>query len=166
MSEARRPTAVVTGAGGGIGLAPAADAPRGAVWLHGASAGDLAALFPIAQAIREKRPGQPLYVSTITNTGLAMGRQKFAGVAEVGYAPFDIPFAVKRAFGAVAPSVIVLEYTEIWPNLIAGAKRAGAKVVLVNGRFSVSRMFWYRVFFRLIGNPLRDIDPQSKPRFF
>lgn len=141
-----------------LGLAPSANAPRGAVWLHGASAGDLAALLPIAQAIREKRPTQPLYVSTITNTGIAMGRQKFAGVAEVGYAPFDIPFAVRRAIGAVAPSVVVLEYTEIWPNLIAGAKRAGAKVVLVNGRFSTTRMFWYRVFFTLIGNPLHDID--------
>lgn len=141
-----------------LGLAPVAHPPRNAVWLHGASAGDLAALLPIAQAIREKRPGQPLYVSTITNTGLAMGRQKFAGVAEVGYAPFDIPFAVRRAIGAVAPSMIVLEYTEIWPNLIAEAKRAGARVVLVNGRFSVSRMFWYRVFFRLIGNPLHNVD--------
>jgi 3-deoxy-D-manno-octulosonic-acid transferase len=129
-----------------------------AIWMHGASAGDLSALLPMAEAIRDLRPGQSLFVSTITNSGIAMGRTKFSEIAEIGYAPFDVPFAVRRMVSTVEPVAIVLEYTEIWPNLIAIAKEAGAKVVLVNGRFSRSRIFWYKVFFGAVGNPLDNID--------
>ena len=141
-----------------LGLGREAGGPRRAIWMHGASAGDLAALLPMAEAIRKLRPSQRLYVSTITDTGILMGRRRFAGIAEVGYAPFDVPFAVRRTVRAVAPSAVVLEYTEVWPNMIATARRAGAKVILVNGRFSRSRMFWYRLFFALAGDPLRDVD--------
>jgi 3-deoxy-D-manno-octulosonic-acid transferase len=51
-----------------------------------------------------------------------------------------------------------LEYTEIWPNLIRACKARGARVALVNGRFSPVHLGRYRMLFSIIGNPLRDID--------
>ena len=63
-----------------------------------------------------------------------------------------------RAVRAIAPKLLVLEYTEIWPNLIRAARTSGARIALTNGRFSPNAIGRYRLFFALIENPLRDID--------
>jgi 3-deoxy-D-manno-octulosonic-acid transferase len=36
----------------------------------------------------------------------------------------------------VAPSLVVIMETELWPNLIRLSSAAGARVVIVNGRIS------------------------------
>jgi 3-deoxy-D-manno-octulosonic-acid transferase len=95
----------------------------------------------------------------MTNSGLAMARKRLGGTADVVlYAPYDLPLATRRAVRRLAPDLLVLEYTEIWPNLIRAARAAGARIALTNGRFSPERLSRYRAFFRAIGNPLLDID--------
>ncbi len=139
------------------GLFPQDGRPR--IWLHGASAGDLLALSPMIDRVRERYPGARIILSTMTNTGHMMARERLAKkIDAIVYSPYDLWGATQRAISAIAPSMLVLEYTEIWPNLIRAAKRSGAKVVLTNGRFSQSRLPSYRLFFTLIDNPLLDID--------
>jgi 3-deoxy-D-manno-octulosonic-acid transferase len=127
------------------------DAGRGSprIWLHGASAGDLLALQPMMREIKARLPGCCLVVTTITNSGLAMARQKLTQADVLLYAPYDLPFATRRAVRRLAPDLLVLEYTEI---------AAGARIVLTNGRFHPEKMHRYRALFRAIGNPLRAID--------
>ena len=74
------------------------------------------------------------------------------------YLPYDLAGAVGRAMRALRPDLLILEYTEIWPNLIWGAKRSGSLVALTNGRFSTKTLQSYRLLFALIGNPLKLID--------
>ena len=131
---------------------------RPRIWLHGASAGDLLALAPIITGLRRHLPQSVLVVSTLTNTGRLMARERLRGVDAITYLPYDLPGATRRAMEAIDPDLLILEYTEIWPNLIRAAKRHGASVALTNGRFSPHRLTSYRWLFRLIGNPLRDID--------
>ena len=139
------------------GLLPAGAGPR--LWLHGASAGDLLALSPMIDRLRARFPTAKIIISTITNTGFLMGREKLMKhVDAVVYAPWDTWGATRRAVKAIAPDLLVLEYAEIWPNLIRAAKTSGAKVALTNGRFSTRNLPRYRAFFRLIENPLLDID--------
>jgi 3-deoxy-D-manno-octulosonic-acid transferase len=128
------------------------------IWLHGASAGDLLALQPMMKELKKRMPGCCIVVSTITNSGLAMARKQLAEADVVLYAPYDLPGATRRALRFLAPDLLVLEYTEIWPNLIRAAKASGARIVLTNGRFSPEKLARYRLFFRLIGNPLHQID--------
>lgn len=128
-------------------------------WLHGASAGDLLSLQPIMRELKARVPGCSIVVTTITNSGLAMARKKLADVADaVVFAPYDLPGPTRRAVAALRPDVLVLEYTEIWPNLIRAASRAGVRIALTNGRFDPRKVSRYRAFFRAIGNPLRRID--------
>jgi 3-deoxy-D-manno-octulosonic-acid transferase len=136
------------------------DTGRGAprIWLHGASAGDLLALQPIMKELKRRLPGCCVMVSTVTNSGLAMARKKLAEADVVLYAPYDLPFATRRAVRRLAPDMLVLEYTEIWPNLIRAAKAAGARIALTNGRFDPDKLARYRALFRAIGNPLAAID--------
>ncbi len=136
---------------------PVDGAPR--IWLHGASAGDLLALSPMIDRLRARFPDARIILSTITNTGYLMAKERLARkIDTVIYAPWDLWGSTRRAVKAVNPSLLVLEYTEIWPNLIRAAHDGGARLALTNGRFSPATMGRYRLLFTLIGNPLADID--------
>ncbi len=128
------------------------------IWLHGASAGDLLSLQPMMKELKARQPGCCIIVSTITNSGLEMARKKLAEADVVVYAPYDLPGATRRAMRALRPDLLVLEYTEIWPNLIRAARKAGVRIALTNGRFNPDKISRYKAFFRAIGNPLRAID--------
>ena len=139
---------------------PSFDRGRGGprIWLHGASAGDLLSLQPMMKALKERLPGCCVIATTITNSGLAMARKKLTEADVMAYAPYDLAGATRRAVAALRPDLLVLEYTEIWPNLIRAAHRAGARIALTNGRFNPEKMPRYRALFRAIGNPLRSFD--------
>ncbi|GMU62628.1 MAG: 3-deoxy-D-manno-octulosonic acid transferase [Myxococcaceae bacterium] len=145
-----------------LGFYPPSAVPQGPgprIWLHGASAGDLLALSPMIDRLRGRFPDAKVIVSTITNTGHLMARERLMKkIDAVVYAPWDLWGATRRAVRAIRPDLLVLEYTEIWPNLIRAAHRAGAKVALTNGRFSARHLSRYRAFFCAIGNPLLDVD--------
>ncbi len=129
------------------------------IWLHGASAGDLLSLSPMIAELRAKLPGCRVILSTMTNTGYLMGRDRLGKQIDgVVYAPWDLFGATRRAVRAIKPDLLVLEYTEIWPNLIHAAKQSGARVVMTNGRFSPAHLGRYRTLFSAIGNPLRQLD--------
>lgn len=132
--------------GGGSG------APR--IWFHGASAGDLSALSPMIHEMRRRRPEAVLIVSCLTNSGAVMARHRLGVVDEITYQPWDLAGATRRAVAAIRPDLLVLEYTEIWPNLIRAASRFGAHVVLTNGRFSERKIGRYKALFAISGQPL------------
>ncbi len=139
------------------GTFPRGSGPR--VWLHGASAGDLQALSPMILELRARFPDCVIVLSTTTNTGYMMASERLASQIDVlVYGPYDLWGATRRAARAIEPDLLVLEYTEIWPNLIRACKDRGARVALVNGRFSPVHLGRYRMLFSIIGNPLRDID--------
>ncbi len=94
------------------------------IWLHGASAGDLLALEPILERLRDRLPDCTLIVSTLTNSGKLMARERLRQADVLVYLPYDLAGAVRRAMRALRPDLLILEYTEIWPNLIWGAKRS------------------------------------------
>ena len=128
------------------------------IWLHGASAGDLLSLQPMMKELKARIPGCCIIVTTITNSGLAMARKKLTEADVICHAPYDLFGATRRAVAALRPDLLVLEYTEIWPNLIRAARKANVRIALTNGRFNPEKMSRYRLFFRAISNPLRRID--------
>ncbi|MEL6546027.1 MAG: glycosyltransferase N-terminal domain-containing protein, partial [Myxococcota bacterium] len=135
---------------------PTAPGPR--VWMHGASAGDVLALIPTVRALKSMRPDTQVMISTTTNTGRAMAMKFKDEIASVVYQPYDIPGAVNRALARLKPDVLVLEYTELWPQLIHRSGRRGVSVVLHNGRFSGQRLYRYRWLFRIAGNVLAGLS--------
>lgn len=139
------------------GLFPRGEGPT--IWLHGASAGDLLALSPMLPLLRAAVPGCRIVLSTTTNTGYLMARQRLAEQIDTAiYAPYDLWGATRRAVRAIRPDLLVLEYTEIWPNLIAALSASGGRLALTNGRFSPSQLGKYRALFALTGNPLAKMD--------
>ncbi|HYL11074.1 MAG TPA: 3-deoxy-D-manno-octulosonic acid transferase [Candidatus Acidoferrales bacterium] len=115
--------------------AGAASGP-GPVWVHAVSVGETLAALPLVRELRTRFPDSPVVFSTTTVTGQQLARERLGPGAAVFYFPFDWNFAVRRAFRAVRPSVIVILETEIWPNFLRVAHREKVPVVFVNGRLS------------------------------
>src|SRR6266478_10150015 len=135
--------------------------PGPRVWLHGASAGDVLSLVPIVRELKALRPDARVLVSAITDSGASMARQQLVpqGLAElVTFLPYDLPGSCRRAMAALRPDVLVVEYTELWPQLIQTASEAGVKLALTNGRLRPRNVPRYRLLFRLTGNLLEKFD--------
>jgi 3-deoxy-D-manno-octulosonic-acid transferase len=106
------------------------------LWIHAVSVGEVLAARLLVPALRERFPRHRIFVSTTTMTGNAVAKRSIHGIDGLLYAPFDFPWAVRRALEVLNPSLLVLVETELWPNLIHEAHRRGARIAVVNGRIS------------------------------
>lgn len=110
---------------------------RPRLWLHAVSVGEVSAAVPVLRRVWVSDDRISLFVSTTTETGNRVARQRLADVARaILYAPLDFPFCVRMALQAVEPAALVLVETELWPNLICEARRLGVRVGVVNGKIS------------------------------
>jgi len=131
----------------------------GAIWLHAVSVGEALAAVPLLARLREAMPGAEIYVSCTTLAGRAVCEQKLAPfVAGVFYAPLDYCFAVRRVLRRLKPALVVVMETEIWPNLFREARRAGARLLVVNGRISDRALGRYLRFGRFFRHALAFAD--------
>lgn len=132
--------------------------PPNRVWFHGASMGDLLALKPTILEFNKSHPEVGLVFTAMTNSGMAFASKNFSNLGPVFYIPYDVPRAVNRFLDEVKPSIIVLEYLELWPTLIIQAKQRNIKVVLHNGRISQKTLKYYSYLFKISGNILQKLD--------
>jgi 3-deoxy-D-manno-octulosonic-acid transferase len=131
------------------------------IWFHGASAGDVLGLVPVIRELKALRPEVRVVLTAITDSGASMARQKLVapGLADlVTYLPYDLPGACRRTIEALRPDVLVVEYTELWPQLIHAASRAKVKLALTNGRLRPRNLPRYRLLFAAVGNLLARFD--------
>jgi 3-deoxy-D-manno-octulosonic-acid transferase len=132
-----------------LGYLPAAVARRaprrpGAVWIHAVSVGEALAALPLARRLKQRFPERRLVVSTTTDTGQRLVRERFDFADDVFYFPLDWPGPVRRVFRQVEPGVVVILENEIWPNFLREARRAGVPVIFINGRISARSFRRYR----------------------
>jgi 3-deoxy-D-manno-octulosonic-acid transferase len=113
------------------------------LWFHAVSVGEVLLLRPLIREMSRRRPGWQIVVSTTTATGLAVARRTFPDLVTF-YAPMDFSWSTRRAVARVRPTVLALVELELWPNLIRAAKRAGAKVAIINARLSSRSYRGYR----------------------
>lgn len=127
------------------------------IWVHAVSVGEVQAVTPLIKALQKEWPGWRVVVSTTTDTGQRLARQRF-GDLNVFYLPLDLPFAVRPYFEALRPRLLLLAESEFWPNLLRWAKLSGAHVAVVNARISDRSLPGYVRFRRLLRPMLHDID--------
>jgi 3-deoxy-D-manno-octulosonic-acid transferase len=109
---------------------------RPAGWIHAVSVGEAIAALPLILGLRERYPDLPLVVSTVTETGAHVVRERLGALAQHRYFPLDLPGAVTRAVDGIDPAFLVCMETELWPNLLRLLHRRGVPVAIANGRLS------------------------------
>jgi 3-deoxy-D-manno-octulosonic-acid transferase len=127
----------------------------GAIWIHAVSVGEVLSGVALAQKLKAAYPQRPLIVSTATQTGHALARERMKVADAVVYFPFDWAFCVRRALDAVKPALVIVLETEIWPNFLREADRLKVPVIFVGGRISDKSFARYQKFFAWAGFYLR-----------
>src|SRR5574343_596380 len=110
------------------------------IWVHAVSVGETRAAQPLIEGLLARWPDHRILLTGMTPTGREAGREVYGERVIQVYLPYDYPGAVRRFFRHFRPAFGVLMETEIWPNLLCSAKRAGVPVILVNARLS-ARLF-------------------------
>ncbi len=128
------------------------------LWIHAVSVGEVIAATTFINAFTQRHPDYKIIVSTITDTGQAVARERLAHSVQVIYLPFDLTVYLKRAIKALRPSVFVVMETEIWPNLFHCMHEASVPVALLNGRISEKSFSSYRKIRRVLSRVLKDVD--------
>ncbi len=114
--------------------------------------GEVLSSVELIRTLRAAHPHTRMYVSTNTLAGRATADQKLEGLADgVFFVSLDYRSVVRRVLRRLRPAAVVVLETEIWPNLYRESKRAGASLIVVNGRISdraFTRYRRWRWFFR------------------
>ncbi|MBF0505354.1 MAG: 3-deoxy-D-manno-octulosonic acid transferase [Nitrospirae bacterium] len=126
------------------------------VWIHAVSVGEVIASVPLLKKIKERHPSLDVIISTVTDTGQKVARERAGAYAEIIYVPFDFPFAVRNALCKVRPAVFIIMETELWPNIIRILKENNVPVVLMNGRLSERSHKGYKKMVFFIKHVLRN----------
>ena len=113
-----------------------AAASPGAIWIHAVSVGEVLAAQPLVQRLKTQFPGHAVFVSTTTETGQRLARERLRCADAIFYFPLDWAVPVRRSLRAIRPSLVVIMETEIWPNFLREAHRRNVPVVFVNARIS------------------------------
>jgi 3-deoxy-D-manno-octulosonic-acid transferase len=122
------------------------------IWLHAVSVGEVLAVSHLVSEFDWTFPGYRLIISTTTETGNALARERF-GSDRVFYCPIDVPWAVTSYLNALRPRLLALVETEFWPNLLSECFDRKIPVVVINARISDRSYPRYRLF-RPIWEPI------------
>lgn len=109
---------------------PTGRAPDPVLWLHGASAGEIAGAAPIVGELRRDRPDLGLLVTYSSPSGEAAAARLDPDHHD--FVPLDLRSHTDAAIAAVRPAALVYAKHDVWPNLTGSAREAGVPIGLVN----------------------------------
>jgi 3-deoxy-D-manno-octulosonic-acid transferase len=104
------------------------------VWLHGASVGETLSLLPLIERLTQGGLHALVTSGTLTSARLMANRLPPRALHQ--FAPLDTPAFFRRFFAHWRPDLGLVAESEIWPNMIVEAARAGAPLAMVNARMS------------------------------
>lgn len=106
------------------------------LWVHAASVGEVVLVTPLIEALLARYPDHRVLLTTLTPTGREEARRRLGDCIDQCYLPLDTAGATRRFIRRARPAIGLLAETELWPNLVAAADRAGIPLVLVNASVS------------------------------
>jgi len=137
----------VAGAGAGAGAGAVAGAgvrcAGGGIWVHAVSVGEVQAAAVLIDALAMRLPGVAIALSCATPTARLRARALLPDVP-VSYAPYDLPGSVRRCLARLAPRLLIVLETELWPNLLHQAQCSGVTVLFASARVSERSANRYR----------------------
>ena len=135
------------------GHLPPATAP--VVWLHGASAGEMAAAANLVATLRRAGYEFTAAYTAANQAGVDLAGRAGGDDSVATLAPWDVRPWLARSFERWQPRLLLLVETELWPGLVIEAHRRGAPVVCVSARIYARDVARYRLIRPLIGATLR-----------
>jgi 3-deoxy-D-manno-octulosonic-acid transferase len=129
----------------------AAHSASNAIWIHAVSVGEVLAAKPLIDGLKQRYPSRAIFVSTTTETGQRLARERLANVDGIFYFPLDWVVPVRRALRAIRPAIVIVMETEIWPNFLRETRRENVPVVFANARISEKSFARFKRWEFLVG---------------
>jgi 3-deoxy-D-manno-octulosonic-acid transferase len=126
------------------------------VWLHGASVGEITAVFPLIERIRARDLNVLVTSGTVTSAGIAQKRLPSEVIHQ--FAPLDVPQFAARFLDHWKPDLALFVESDLWPNVILAVSERRIPLILVNGRLSERSFDRWRLAPRTIGALLSRFD--------
>ncbi|MEY2572312.1 MAG: 3-deoxy-D-manno-octulosonic-acid transferase [Verrucomicrobiota bacterium] len=127
-------------------------------WIHAVSVGEVSVALKLIARLRQLDPEFFCVLTTTTTTGFQVANSEADDRMEVLYNPLDFWPITRSAFAAIRPVRIVLVEAEVWPNLVAEARRRRVPLALVNARLSKRSEARFHRFLFLIAPTFRCLD--------
>ena len=114
------------------------DPPRQRIWVHAVSVGEAHAISPLVTQWASIHPDHEWLISCTTPTGRDTCERLYGHLngVHVFYLPYDLPYLVSRCLRRLQANALWVVETEIWPNLLLKARKAGLQTALINARVS------------------------------
>lgn len=138
---------------------PAPQKPR--LWLHAVSVGETAASRTLIDAFLSEKPNAEILLTCMTPTGRETGAkiaERWPGRIVQCYLPYDNPRLMEKFFEQTDPVMGVVMETEVWPNMMAEARRRSIPVVLANARESEKSAGQARLAASLMGQAFASFE--------
>lgn len=130
-----------------LGVVPQSIVSPVDTWVHAVSVGEVNAARPLIESLLSSSPARSVLVTTTTPTGSDQVLNAFSDRVQHCYAPYDLPFCVRRFLDRVRPTQCIIMETEIWPNTIGECAARRIDIKMVNVRISdrsFTRYQWVR----------------------
>ncbi|MCC5966886.1 MAG: 3-deoxy-D-manno-octulosonic acid transferase [Natronohydrobacter sp.] len=113
--------------------------PQGAIWVHAVSLGEIRSAQGLIRRMLAR--GDKVVVTNITPAGRREAQKLFApeiarGELAVVWAPFDMPFALRRFLRACRPRIGLPLEVEVWPEMIFTCRAMGVPLYLCNAQYA------------------------------
>lgn len=149
-------------------LVPADWAEPADVWMQAASGGEAYLVWETLARLAVREQGTRVLVTTWTRQGLETLHGMAARLRDerpdlhvaITLFPLDQPSLMLRALDMVAPRVVVLMETELWPGLLMACRRRKTPLLVLNGRLSPGSLRRCRWLERLSPGFWRALAPQ------
>lgn len=128
------------------------------IWVHAVSFGEAIVATPLVKKLRAKYPHMPIVMTSMTPTGAAQIQKTFAEDVFHAYAPYDLPWCIKRFLKQAQPCLAIFIETEMWPNYLNLLKKHGIPSMLANARLSEKSARGYGRFKQLTMAMLKQLS--------
>src|SRR6266852_1787581 len=128
-------------------------AASGCLWFHAASVGEVQGVRPLIAKLHTCVPELPIVLSVFTPVGKHIAQRIIPEAVGRFVLPLDLPWLMRRMMRCLHPCALIVQESELWPNLFHAAARQHIPVVLVNGRLSpraFRRYQWIRPLMRRV----------------
>jgi 3-deoxy-D-manno-octulosonic-acid transferase len=128
------------------------------VWIHGASVGESLSALPIIDRIRHDFPDYRILVTTGTVTSARLIHDRLPKGVMHQFIPADRQVYVARFLHHWHPDVALWLESDLWPNILTKACKAGTRIALLNGRISENSFRNYKRFASFIRPVLKSFS--------
>ncbi len=118
----------------------------GAIMMNAVSVGEVNLALKLIRRWKEEDTQQEFVLLVTTSTGKKVAQDASLPGVEVIYAPFDIPFVVRRCLVRYQPQQFLLIESDFWPNTLRVVAGKKIPITVVNARLSPTSFQRYRKY--------------------